>query len=215
MLKKKLLVATVGLGFLFFGNGLQAYSQSLSQDEIDLRNVISEGYVLEEDHPSYQNPYSRKVLEDTIVSNPLQTKLRGTACIQGYGWTQLSEQTGNIIKLGTPGSKLRIEGVQVFFSPNFTSSSVSYRLHMQNYGWLPWRSNGPISGKTGENLRSEALQITTSGNHAVAFRTYSDGIGWSKWAFSSDPKNNISGTTGQSRNMSAIEMRPALALTFH
>ena len=36
---------------------------------------------------------------------------------------------------------------------------VSYRAHVQSYGWMPWKSNGVTAGTTGQALRVEAIQV--------------------------------------------------------
>lgn len=36
---------------------------------------------------------------------------------------------------------------------------VSYRTHVQNYGWLDWAKNGDTSGTVGLSKRIEALEM--------------------------------------------------------
>ena len=36
---------------------------------------------------------------------------------------------------------------------------IYYRVHIQDFGWLDWASNGTVAGSTGLGLRLEAIQF--------------------------------------------------------
>jgi uncharacterized protein YjdB len=53
-----------------------------------------------------------------------------------------------------------MEAIQLKLTGNLaTSYNISYRVQVQNKGWMSWVSNGATAGTTGLSLRIEALQI--------------------------------------------------------
>lgn len=85
--------------------------------------------------------------------NPLGTKIKAKAHIQGIGW----EDYGVIKKdtiIGTVGEGKRLECL--CFEGDF-----EYRVHVQNSGWTDWtRADGVATmGTVGQALRIEAIQF--------------------------------------------------------
>lgn len=83
---------------------------------------------------------------------------------------------------------------------------VNYRTHVEDYAWLPYVSNGEMSGTTMESKRLEAIQIklnsgTLSGG--ISYSTYVQDIGWTD--FVSD--DSVSGTTGKKLRIEAIKIK--------
>ena len=78
--------------------------------------------------------------------------------------------------------------------------NISYQAHVQNIGWQNPVSNGGIAGTTGQDLRIEAIKI--SSDIDIQYRVHMEGIGWGDWV----PKDCIAGTTGQNRRIEAIEI---------
>lgn len=94
-----------------------------------------------------------------------------------------------------------------------TDVTVSYRTHIQSFGWSgtagdvsDWQSNGEISGTIDLDRRMESVEIKVSGNAdlGVTYRTHVQTYGWSL-GWSSD--GQLSGTTGQSKRVEAIQIK--------
>ncbi len=84
--------------------------------------------------------------------------------------------------------------------------SVTYRTHVQTYGWQGWKKNGAISGTSGQSKRLEGINIKLSSkpvSGGIKYRTHVQTYGWeSGW------KSNgaMSGTSGQSKRLEAIQI---------
>ncbi len=84
---------------------------------------------------------------------------------------------------------------------------VSYRTHVQRYGWRKYVSNGTLSGTVGKGKRLEGIRIklsNTSYDGGIQYRTHVQGKGWEK-SWKSNGKT--SGTVGKSRRLEAIQIR--------
>ena len=87
------------------------------------------------------------------------------------------------------------------------ATSVSYKTHVQTYGWQNYVSLGNIAGTTGLAKRLEGIKIKLvdqeyEGN--IEYRTHIQTFGWEK-----DFKKNdeMSGTTGLAKRLEAIEIK--------
>ncbi len=83
--------------------------------------------------------------------------------------------------------------------------TVSYRTHVQTYGWQDYVSNGEMAGTSGKAKRLESIQISISGVEGlgVTYRTHCQTYGWLDWV-SDDEK---SGTEGKAKRLEAIQIR--------
>ena len=85
--------------------------------------------------------------------------------------------------------------------------TVSYRVHVQTYGWKQgWVKNGKSAGTTGEGKRLEAIEIKVSGdkNLGIQYRTHIQSFGWEK----NYVKNGAqSGKTGLAKRLEAIQIK--------
>ncbi len=85
--------------------------------------------------------------------------------------------------------------------------AVSYRTHVQTYGWQAWKKNGNTSGTTGKSKRLEAIQINLSNKPVtggIQYRTHIQTYGWeSGWK----SNGTLSGTTGKSKRLEAIQIK--------
>ena len=79
-------------------------------------------------------------------------------------------------------------------------SALSYRAHVQTYGWMVWVTEGQTAGTTGMSKRMEAVQFSeSSGITAQAHcQTYGN--------MQPVPAGQICGTTGQGKRMEAIKL---------
>lgn len=92
-----------------------------------------------------------------------------------------------------------------------TTVDVSYKTHVQTYGWQDWAANGASAGTTGLAKRLEAIQIKTSApasQGGIRYRTHVQTYGWLDWV--SDGAS--SGTTGEAKRLEAIQIELTGAL---
>jgi len=84
--------------------------------------------------------------------------------------------------------------------------TVTYRTHVQTYGWQTPQSNGALAGTTGESKRLESIRIKVSGVDAesgITYKVHRQTYGWTGWK-----SNNVAaGTTGQSKRLEAINIK--------
>lgn len=81
---------------------------------------------------------------------------------------------------------------------------VSYRVHVQNEGWLNWAKNSIETGSN-QNPRIEAVEIKlsdASNAFYIHYQVYVEGQGWTKWCSNGE----TAGTTGQHCGISAIRI---------
>lgn len=80
--------------------------------------------------------------------------------------------------------------------------TVSYKTHIQTYGWQNYVSNGKMSGSVGSAKRLEGIRIKVSGdaNLGIRYKTHVQTYGWQDW------KSNdaMSGTEGKAKRLEAI-----------
>ena len=84
---------------------------------------------------------------------------------------------------------------------------VSYKTHVQTYGWQDYVENGKMSGTEGEAKRLEGIKIKLkkqdySGN--ILYRTHIQTYGWEKEFKKND---EMSGTSGEAKRLEAIEIK--------
>ena len=83
---------------------------------------------------------------------------------------------------------------------------ISYRTHVQTYGWQDWKKNGEMSGTQGQSKRLEAINIQLTDkpcSGGIEYRTHVQTYGWQGWV--SD--GAMAGTSGQSKRLEAIQIR--------
>lgn len=85
---------------------------------------------------------------------------------------------------------------------------VSYRTHVQSYGWQDMAYDGMISGTSGQSKRLEGIEIKLSNKSGydigVEYRTHIQSYGWEKtWK----KDGAMSGTQGESKRLEAIQIR--------
>ena len=85
--------------------------------------------------------------------------------------------------------------------------SVTYRTHVQSYGWQDFVSDGAMSGTQGEAKRLEGIEIKLKNapeGSGIKYRTHIQSYGWE-----TDWKENgqMSGTSGEAKRLEAIEIQ--------
>lgn len=128
-----------------------------------------------------------------------------SSCSKTSGWTTNDLTTaGNYIrnwyraKMATDNSAINNPTVQNK-APGIT---VSYRTHVQTFGWQGYVNNGTMSGTSGIAKRLEAIQIKVSGsaNLGVRYKTHVQTYGWQDWRYN----DQVSGTSGQAKRLEGI-----------
>ena len=134
--------------------------------------------------------------------------------VQELGWM---DWASNGEAAGTAGYSYRIEAMQIELvekggkAPGdttrpFIQHYISYKTHVQDYGWLGKVYDGNLSGITNRAKQLEAIVRTLEGaqySGNIEYRTHVEDIGWQSWK----SNGTIAGTTGQSKGMEAIEIR--------
>lgn len=87
-----------------------------------------------------------------------------------------------------------------------SSASVSYKTHVQTYGWQDWKADGQMSGTQGQAKRLEAIEIKLNNPEVpggVEYRTHVQTYGWQNWKANGE----MSGTQGQAKRLEAVQIR--------
>ena len=82
------------------------------------------------------------------------------------------------------------------------ADSISYRTHVQTYGWQDWVSNGGMSGTSGQAKRLEGIEIKSDYREGIRYRTHVQTYGWQDWVSNGE----MSGTSGQAKRLEAIQI---------
>lgn len=86
-------------------------------------------------------------------------------------------------------------------------TNVTYRTHVENFGWQDWTGDEKISGTSGRSLRLEAIEVKAynlRNGIAIEYKTHVQNIGWQyNWTSSGE----LSGTTGKGLRLEAIKIK--------
>ena len=91
---------------------------------------------------------------------------------------------------------------------------VSYCTHVQSIGWMPYMSDGLMSGTEGQAKRLEGIRIALSNlpyKGGIEYRTHVQTYGWQKWK----KDNEMAGTSGEAKRLEAIQIRLTGELAKH
>ncbi|MDY6227742.1 MAG: chromophore lyase, partial [Clostridium sp.] len=68
-----------------------------------------------------------------------------------------------------------------------------------------WKSNGEMSGTSGESKRLEGIEIKLENapGYSIEYRTHVQDYGWQEWKRNGE----MSGTSGESKRLEGIEIR--------
>lgn len=129
--------------------------------------------------------------------------------VQNVGWQRSGTANGQTS--GTTGKGLRIEAISAKLGSGYDiDGGIEYRTYLQNSGWSNWVANGAVSGTTGRGLRVEAVQFALQGEIAntydLYYRVHVANYGWLDWVLAGTEPNSISGTTGLSKRIEAIQL---------
>lgn len=147
--------------------------------------------------------------------------------VQSYGWLGWAKNGENA---GTVGFAKRLEGIQIVVLPKGEmpdgtigysfiangkaaifdeneSPKVSYKTHVQTYGWQKNVSDGSISGTFGEAKRLEGINVCLGDircGGGIRYKTHIQTYGWEDdWKYDGE----MSGTSGQAKRLEAIQIQ--------
>lgn len=150
------------------------------------------------------------------------------AHIQDYGWLSWAKN-GDLS--GSSGLSKQIEALQIVVVPSgleapgdmtipyydqgvidqqrIASASVLYKTHVQDYGWQGLKTDGEVSGTSGQAKRLEGIEISlgekilSGASDGVSYCTHVQDYGWQDWVCD----GSLSGTTGQAKRLEAIRIK--------
>ena len=131
----------------------------------------------------------------------------GTASCGAYGnrnfYLYFQDWFGDITGNGYPSLSKLLKSNRV--ADVKSELDLTYRTHLENYGWLDWVKGGKMSGSSGFGIRVEALQMKLNNvaDSGIEYRTHVQEKGWMDWV--SDGVK--SGTTGQSKQVEAVQIK--------
>lgn len=137
--------------------------------------------------------------------------------VEKFGWLDWAK---NGHAAGSAGYGYRVEALEVKiqykgdifegametpYQGKFETGDISYRTHVESFGWLPTVSDGELSGTTGKAKRMESVEISLSDRFpsgSVVYSTHVQSIGWM------DPVKDgaLSGTTGLAKRLEGIKI---------
>ncbi|MBO0470863.1 C39 family peptidase [Enterococcus sp. DIV0242_7C1] len=144
---------------------------------------------------------------------------------QNFGWLDWSVNGQNS---GTTGFSYEIKGIQIQLvekgqaAPGKTTRpfvqykkpNIKYQSHIQDIGWQGVKSNGQLSGTTGQSKRMEAMKLTVDNlpvSGGIEYRSHVQDIGWQDYV----ANNAVTGTVKQSKRMEALSIRLTGELAQH
>ena len=89
--------------------------------------------------------------------------------------------------------------------PALKSPDVSYRTHVQTYGWQGYVKNGEMSGTEGKSKRLEGINIKLDNlpySGSVVYRTHVQTFGCQGWK----KDGEMSGTEGKAKRLEGIQI---------
>ena len=137
---------------------------------------------------------------------------------QDVGWMTWAK---NGERSGTEGYGRRLEGIEIILvekgqnppertdirtNKKFVRKTVTYRTHVQNYGWQASVADGAMSGTSHESKRLEGIEISLykpESGSGIEYRTHVQDYGWQDFV----SNGTMSGTSGESKRLEAIEIR--------
>lgn len=96
---------------------------------------------------------------------------------------------------------------QVTIADSTPVGTVSYSTQIQDIGWQQAKTNGAISGTTGQALRLEAIKINLDGFPAAGSLEYRSHIQNKGWETGFKSAGGISGTVSEGLRLEAIEIQ--------
>ena len=130
----------------------------------------------------------------------------GTASCGAYGnrnfYLYFQDWFGGITSDGYPALSTVLKNNRV--ANEKSEAGLTYRTHIEHYGWLDWVNGGAMSGTSGYALRMEALQMKLTGlDGGIEYSTHVQENGWTDYV----TNGKTSGTVGEALRVEAIKIR--------
>ena len=125
--------------------------------------------------------------------------------LEGYNFNNLIKQTDFTI-VAYPGTEAeRYAKENGFKFEEKQPPQVTYRTHVQSFGWQDYVTNGMVSGTSGLSKRLEAIEISLSGNNnlGIQYTTHCQSYGWLPWSANGE----MNGTEGEAKRLEAIKIQ--------
>lgn len=93
-----------------------------------------------------------------------------------------------------------------YMDNRYSTSSVLYQGHIQDYGWDNIKKDGQTVGTVGQSKRIEALKIslpTEDKNVHIKYQAHVQDIGWQNWV----QDGRLAGTEGQCKRVEGIRIK--------
>ena len=196
-------------------------NNDIKQEEINFEETNKENEIeevkekeLEEKNEVKKNIENDPMLKREIIEEQTETtngienksKVEYSSHIQNYGWEEeFSKKDGEISGEEAKNNRLEALKIRLGNSEEITeNSTIKYKVHAQDYGWMSWKQNGEIAGTIGESKRIEAIRIELENleEYSVIYRTYVESTGWTDWVNNGE----VSGTEGQGLKIEAIQI---------
>jgi uncharacterized protein YjdB len=145
--------------------------------------------------------------------------------VQNFGWM---DWAANGQTAGTTGFSYEIKGIQIQLVEKgqtvpgktarpfvqYKKPNIKYQSHIQDIGWQGIKTNGELSGTTGQSKRMEAMKIAVDNapvSGGIEYRSHVQDIGWQGYV----ANNAMTGTMKQSKRMEALSIRLTGELAQH
>lgn len=102
-------------------------------------------------------------------------------------------------------------GAHAFRKKGQAKHNISYRSHLEEYGWQDWVFDGNTSGTTGKSKRLEAIQIDYKGD--IEAKAHIQDIGWVNYG--KITKDTVIGTTGESKRLECLCLKGNIKYRVH
>ena len=123
-----------------------------------------------------------------------------------YDWNIKGYVKTSGIKIISDGSNSSFGEITEPSEPEIPTeiTGVLYSSHVEDYGWQVWKSNGELSGTSGEAKRLEAIKIKLENypNASIKYSTHVQDYGWQAWK----KDGEVSGSIGESKRLEAIKI---------
>ena len=139
------------------------------------------------DQPEAEEPTPDEA-EEPVVTTPEETEKVET--------TETPEVTEEAIAPQAAEEEVEVQAEK---------TKISYRTHVQTYGWQDFVSNGEMSGTEGQSKRLEGIEIKLENQEydgGIRYKTHVQTYGWQNFVSNGE----MSGTEGQSKRLEAIQM---------
>ncbi len=158
------------------------------------------------------------------ISNSYDVYYRVHAQTFGWmGWTKNGEMAGSSgyakrleaieIKLVKKGVEVYEDSVSSYRDKSLDEKvrninpTISYRVHVQSYGWMDYVQNGEMAGTSGKAKRLEAINISVSDlsgiTGGIEYKVHVQTYGWMDYV----KNGEMAGTSGKAKRLEGIKIR--------